>query len=444
LSIKTIHTDKFSKPLIIQDNEYKHTHRRYENKPNILKKKKLIYVLTSTYFDSKKHGFGHTLNKTLVKGGFEIKTITCHRPGELRKESLDSVLIKRFKYLPEKYEVKFSFQEEIRKSKLGLLKGALMTTIFFAYAFFECLKKRPDFFIGRWAFPSGYIAYLLSKIFRKKCVIEIYGSEVTLTKNSKLLRRILIPCLNNSSLIISNSNYTKNEFVKMGVKKEKMIRIGTPPNYVEHTSDSNFLKEFRKKFVNESHKIILFVGHLIELKGAEYAIRSLQNIQNKKTHLIIAGDGVQRNNLTKLTKSLGLEKKVTFFGMASIKELGWLHDISDVFVCPPIIDSNGFTENLCKVIPEAMESGLPVVATNVGGIPEVVENEKTGLLVEQKDPVALAKAIDRIFKDDQLRKEIVSNSKVVVDEFSHTKLEEKYFNCIKNVLENKNCGFFDS
>jgi len=204
-----MHSEKLTQPLITQNNEYKEMNKSHEKKPKIIKKKKLIYVLTTTYFDSKKQGFIHTLNKTLVKGGFEIKTLSCHRPGELLEESVDSVLIKRFKYLPEKYEIKFSLQEEIRKSKLGFFKGVLMTVRFFIFAFGECLREKPDFFIGRWAFPSGYIAYMLSKVFRKKCVIEIYGSEVTLTKNSKLLQKLLIPCMNKSSLVIANSDYTK-------------------------------------------------------------------------------------------------------------------------------------------------------------------------------------------------------------------------------------------
>ena len=177
----------------------------------------------------------------------------------------------------------------------------------------------------------------------------------------------------------------------------------------------------------------MFVGHLIELKGAEYAIRALEHT-HEKTHLIIAGDGILMNDLKKLAKSLGFENRVTFFGMASPEEVGWLYDVADVFVCPPIIDSKGFTENLCKVIPEAMESGLPVVATNVGGVPEIVQHKKTGLLVEQKDPESLAKAISLILDDDKLKTELVSGSKKIVDEFSVNSLEQKYIETINGVL----------
>jgi len=90
---------------------------------------------------------------------------------------------------------------------------------------------------------------------------------------------------------------------------------------------------------------------------------------------------------------------------------------------------------LCKTIPEAMESGLPVVATNVGGVPEVVQNEETGLLVEQKDSHSIAKAIDRILTDSTLREKIVSNSKEIVNEFSLESLEKKYVETISNILK---------
>lgn len=401
----------------------------------MVERKKIIYTLSTTYFDSQKRGFVHTLNKSLVKAGFSVKAFTYRRANAPNKEVVDSVSIKRFSYLPQKYEMKYSIPEEIRKSKIGLLKVFVMTVQFFFFTVEQCLKEKPDIIIGRWAFPSGYIAYLVSKIFRVKSVIEIYGSELTFTKKSKIVKQLLIPAMNKASLVIANSEYTKNEFIKLGVKKEKIIKIGTPPNYVKHTSDKNFLKEFRRKFTDDSSKIILFVGHLIELKGVEYAIRSLPYLQNKKTHLIIAGDGILKDDLKKLTKDLDLENRVTFFGMANLEEVGWLHDISDVFVCPPIIDSKGFTENLCKVIPEAMESGLPVIATNVGGVPEVIENEKTGLLVEQKNPSILAKAIDRMLDDKELRQRVLENSKQIVWEFSYDKLEKEYLKAISGLME---------
>ena len=111
----------------------------------------------------------------------------------------------------------------------------------------------------------------------------------------------------------------------------------------------------------------------------------------------------------------------------SDEELGKLHDISDIFVCPSIIDSKGETEGLGLVIPEAMESGLPVVATSVGGIVDIVKNEVNGLLVEQKNPKAISKAIERIFSDEELKKKMIENSKKTVMEFFPLTIGKKHY-----------------
>jgi len=112
-----------------------------------------------------------------------------------------------------------------------------------------------------------------------------------------------------------------------------------------------------------------------------------------------------------------------------------LHDLSDVFVCPSIIDSKGETEGLGVVIPEAMESGLPVIASSVGGIVDILKNEVNGLLVEQKNPMAIAKAIERIFSDEELKKKMIENSKKTVKEFSPETIAKKNFKIFDKIVK---------
>jgi len=73
-----------------------------------------------------------------------------------------------------------------------------------------------------------------------------------------------------------------------------------------------------------------------------------------------------------------------------------------------------------------MESGLPVIATSVGGIVDIIKNEVNGLLVEQKNPMAIAKAIERIFSEEELKKKMIENSKSTVNEFLPKKIAQKY------------------
>jgi len=399
-------------------------------------KKIIIYSLTTSYAESLTSNthFVHVLNKELVNQGLKIKTITPHSKNLPTTETIDDVIVKRFKYLPERYEVGLSAISEVSKSRAGVFKISLIASIFYIFTFIECLKEKPDILHGHWAFPGGYIAYLMSKIFRKPFVVTIHGGEINMLKKFKFLRKIVINGLNKSSTIVANSNFTKNEMIKLGANEEKITIIKVTPNFVKVETNYENIKTFRKKFTES--KIILFVGRLVELKGVEYLIRSLVEIKKIDLHLIIAGDGPLKNKLEKLISSLDLENNVTFFGRADKQELGLLHSISDVFVCPSIIDSRGATEGLGLVIPEAMKSSLPVIASAVGGIPDTVKNEINGLLVEEKNPKAIANAIERIISDVELKKKIIENSKETVKEFSPNVIGKKYYEIFQKISIN--------
>jgi len=404
-----------------------------------MEKKIKIYSLSTTYPESSNsttHQFVHILNKELVKLGFDIKTITPHSKGLATNEEIDSVRIKRFRYLPENSEIgSISVTDLINTSKVGFFKVTIMMMSFFISSFFECLKEKPDILHGHWAFPGGYIAVILSIIFRKKSVVTIHGG-FSILKKFKLLRKLVISTLNKSSYIITNSNYTKNKFIEMGLKNDKITRIFVPPNFIEHDIDVDSLEKFRERFANSSHKIILFVGGLREVKGIEFLIKSLLEIKNVKVHLVIVGYGILLEQLKDLTRSFGLENNVTFFGAATPKEVANFYSISDVFVLPSIIDSAGFTEAMGLVIPEAMRSELPVVASSVGGIVDIIEDGVNGILVEQKEPKSIANAIERILTNKDLEKRIIENSKKTVEKFYPEIIAKQHFKIFQDVLKN--------
>lgn len=420
------------------------------NKVNIYEKKGMInelcykkiklYSLATTYPESTsstKPKFVHILNKELAKLGIHVKVIAPHTKGSLTSETMDSVLVKRFRYLTSNNELnERSIPDEIRKSRFGKIKVSFMIFSFFVFTIFQCIKEKPDIIHGQWAFPGGYIAYLVSKLFGSKSVISIHGAETPLLKKYNFIRRLVINSLNKSSLVIVNSNYTKNEYVKMGVNREKIILINPTPNFAQHISSVEDLHKFRRRFTADENKVILFVGRLVERKGVEYLIKSLPEIKTHKFHVMIAGDGWLLDDLVKLTNSLNLQDKVTFFVSPTQEDLGKLYYTSDVFVCPSIIDSKGETEGLGLVIPEAMESGLPVIATSVGGIVEVVKTEENGILINQKDSKAITTAIDRLLTDKELTEKIVNNSKKTILEFDPIKIAEKHFILFQNLLKN--------
>jgi len=396
-----------------------------------------IYSLATTYPESvtsTKPKFVHVLNKELAKLGVNVKVIVPHTKNSQSTEDMESVLIRRFKYLPENYELNDrSIPDEMKRSKFGRVKLALMIGIFFIFTYFECLKEKPDIIHGHWAFPGGYIAYVVSKLVGSKCVISIHGAETPLLKKSKFILKKTINSLNKAHAVIVNSDFTKNEYKKLGVKEDKMTKINPPPNFVQHTQDKELLEKFRRKFALDDSKIVLFVGRLVERKGVEYLIKAIPKIKTTQVHVIIAGGGWLMNDLKKLVTSLGLDNKISFFGPPTNEELGHLHDISDVFVVPSIVDSTGETEGLGLVIPEAMESGLPVIATAVGGIVDVVKNNENGILINQKDSGAITEAVDKILSNKDFADKLIQNSKKTVNEFLPSIIAKKHLELFQTI-----------
>jgi glycosyltransferase involved in cell wall biosynthesis len=144
---------------------------------------------------------------------------------------------------------------------------------------------------------------------------------------------------------------------------------------------------------------ITFAGRLVHGKGCDFLIRSIARLCTSfPTRLLIAGDGPERQRLESLTLSLGVTHVVEFLGL--VHDMPRLMRASDIVVVP----SAEFVES-CPMTPlEAMASGKPVVTTRNGGLPELVLDGETGLLVAPCDEHALAEAIRRYVEDSELRR----------------------------------------
>ena len=196
--------------------------------------------------------------------------------------------------------------------------------------------------------------------------------------------------LKNADYVIFNSSYTMRK--SLVIKKPKKYSI------IHNSIDTEKFKpiktNLRKRLSLENKKILFSLGLLVEKKGFPYLIRALPEIlkKHKNTVLLIGGSEKEEQNLKDLVKELNLEKEVKFLGTISADKTAAFYNICDIFVLPSIIDSKGETETLGVVLLEALACGKPVIATNVGGIPDVVTND-VGVLIEQKNSKQLEKAI---------------------------------------------------
>jgi glycosyltransferase involved in cell wall biosynthesis len=149
---------------------------------------------------------------------------------------------------------------------------------------------------------------------------------------------------------------------------------------------------------------LLFVGRLIQRKGAEFAIRAVAELvrAGRSTRLTIVGDGPERAALAALAESLGVDARVGFTGALTPALVRSHYERARVLLMPAITDWKGEQEGFGMVIVEAMAYGVPVVASRSGGIPDIIRDGENGLLVPEADGAALAAAVGRLLDDPAL------------------------------------------
>ena len=158
----------------------------------------------------------------------------------------------------------------------------------------------------------------------------------------------------------------------------------------------------------ENPFMILCVGTLHEVKGQAYLLEACHQLRtrgfNFQCHFV--GDGPDRKALDELVERFGLSDNVHFHGRLTRDEIARLLLDADVLTAPSVPTSDGRREGIPVVLMEAMGSGVPVIASNLSGIPELVNDQLTGLLVTPRDSTSLADALERCIKDQGLRQRL--------------------------------------
>lgn len=167
----------------------------------------------------------------------------------------------------------------------------------------------------------------------------------------------------------------------------------------------------RKRFGAEDKFVVLFVGQLIRLKGVDVAIKALSGLSDS-VELWIVGEGEDRDRLVALCDELDLTPRVRFFG--NQRHVEPYMQAADLLVCPSLWGEATGLVNL-----EALASGLPVVASNIGGIPEVIDDERNGLLFPPGDHRELARTIQRLLLHPALSARLSERARIdAVERFS--------------------------
>jgi len=251
--------------------------------------------------------------------------------------------------------------------------------------------------VASFALPDGVACAFLTKIFSFKLYIQCLGSDVNFHSQDKFKRKLLGWSFSKATATITVSK----------ALEEKVLTI--TPNAIVKTiyNGVNFDKFKIKAVTTEKSNNIIFIGNIIKTKGIVELVDAAKTLldNNKNLSFHIVGEGIEKLKLEQSIATLGLSSSIKFYGAINHDQISNLLHDADLLVLP------SYREGVPNVIMEALACGLPVVATKVGGIPEVV-NSSNGILLDSyrvEDIVSgIEQCLDRIWKPDQIRESISS------------------------------------
>jgi len=244
------------------------------------------------------------------------------------------------------------------------------------------------------AYPEGFAAVLLGKLFNVPVVVHAIGTDINVYTKFILRRQLIRWSLNRCNSVISVSYDLKRKMTSIGVDASK-IRV------IYNGVDREVFNMGKRVDEMSANNIILFVGNLKKEKGIYELIDAYARIASSGVRLVIAGEGPNKDDLIRLIRRKGLINVQVLGGQTPAQVACWMNRA--YVVCLP-----SYSEGLPNVIIEAFACGRPVVATRVGGIPEIVVSEEYGFLVPEKDVDALAtklkEALSREWDREKIRK----------------------------------------
>jgi glycosyltransferase involved in cell wall biosynthesis len=267
-------------------------------------------------------------------------------------------------------------------------------------------------------------AYLAGKFFKKPYLVCGHGFDLYFPWRFKKIISKLI--MKNASAVIALTENMRKDMQKIYPREVLVIPNGIDGDKFAVLSNKEALR--KKIGVNNSDKIIVFVGTLRPVKNVKSLVRAIPILipEEPNIKLILVGGGSQVDYLRKMVKELHLEKSVSFTGeISNEKAISYL-TAADIFVLPSL--SEGFS----IVSLEAMACGLPVIATKVGVLPEIIENGVNGFLIDSGEPKEIAEKVLQLLGSEDLREEISENNKRKAKDYNWTniiqRLEEAYQN----------------
>ncbi len=371
-----------------------------------------LLVLTSTFprwRDDVEPPFVFELSRRLTDA-FDITVLTPRSPGSLERETLDGLRVIRFPYFIRSRENLASHGGGIlNRLRANPLNYLLVPPFLIGqlWALVRVLRDDDwDLIHAHWLIPQGLVAMLARRLARRQVtlVCTSHGGDLFGLRGTGF-RAIKRAVLRASSRVSVVSEAMRNAVLALGIAPDKVAVIPMGVDLRERfTPDPRPTREQSQ---------LLFVGRLVEKKGVGLLLQALPRVLQAfpNIQLTIAGGGPLEAELRRLAASLRISDHVDFKGMVSQSDLPALYRRATLFVAPFLVAESGDQEGFGLVLVEAMGCGCPVICGDVPAVRDIVLDDNTGVLVNPRNPAALADAIMGLLADPKRRDRYAANAR---------------------------------
>lgn len=300
-----------------------------------------------------------------------------------------------FRYAPRKWQVLAhqpgGIPVALKKNKLL----RLLLPIFLVSMFVACLRaaRKSDITHANWSI-NGAIAGLVGFILRKPVVTTVRGEDITRAKTSKIYRYILVLCLCTNYKVVTVSEAIRDMLIYEFPRYRN--KIAFLPNGVDAALFD--CPEPEKKYHEKTVFKLVAIGSLIPRKGIDVIIEAFDRLPNQQDfELIIIGDGPEREHLVSLARSKGLTERVKFIGHVSPQ------NVPDYLCSANVLVLASYSEGRPNVVLESLAAGVPVIASDIEGVQELVQDGETGFRFQPGDARSLAEIIEKLQRSQELQ-----------------------------------------
>lgn len=322
-----------------------------------------------------------TLSGALAGRGAQVSAVVPRVPGGARNEVIDGVRVRRFAYFPRRFEglANGAIMPNLRAEKWRLLEVGPLMLAFLVTTIRQVRRERPDVIHAHWIVPAGLVAWVVRRLTKVRYVVTAHGADAYTLRGGPALR-LKRAVLRRAAATVPVSTAIGTELAKVGAVAPA-VPMGVDVKRIAAEVGQRLPEDGR----------VLFVGRLVEKKGVDILIEAAARVP--AAVVAIVGDGPSRADLEKLVADRELADRVEFLGARPRQ--GVMDELARaaVVAVPSRVGAGGDQDGVPVVLGEAMAAGVPVVASDIGGLGEYVVDGENGRVVASGSVDELATAL---------------------------------------------------